>query len=214
MSNQNVSSIASFDDLPNELIFEIFKYLSYNDIIYTFFNCNKRINTILRQTNSFTYFEVLPTSFSSQSNLLTENVQAIKLTTDMISVSLTLFPNLKSIAVHPFDNTPEEHIEAIFASQQFENIHSLSIKSNEMLLPPTCPVRLDIQNFILKKVFNNQNHLRRFEYSSCIPLLTPDWRRNPNLRSLTLNLANFYDLNSILVYTPNLKHLNINTTPP
>ncbi|CAF1191174.1 unnamed protein product [Adineta ricciae] len=87
------------------------------------------------------------------SNLLTDpasNVQAIKLTTNVIPSSLTLFPNLKSIVVHPFDNTPEEH--------------------------------------------------------------TPDWTINPNLRSLTLNLKNFYDLNSILVYRPNLEYLNIKTT--
>ena len=92
-------------------------------------------------------------------------------------------------------------------------MHSSSIKSNEIVLLPMCPVRLDIESFILKKVFHDQNHLSRFEYSSCISLFTPDWKINPNLHSLTLNIGNFCDLNSILVYMPNLKYLNINTTP-
>ncbi len=46
----NTTSIESstwLDDLPTEIIFLIFNYLSNNDIIYTFFFLSQRFNNFL-----------------------------------------------------------------------------------------------------------------------------------------------------------------------
>jgi len=51
MSNNN--SLTLFDQLATEIIFEIFDYLSCNDILYTFFDFNQRFNSILLQHQQF-----------------------------------------------------------------------------------------------------------------------------------------------------------------
>ncbi len=56
--DSNMSGKNSFDQLATEILFEIFDYLSYNDIIYTFLHLNQRFNSIslqyLRFLNHFT----------------------------------------------------------------------------------------------------------------------------------------------------------------
>ncbi|CAF1555316.1 unnamed protein product, partial [Rotaria sordida] len=42
-------SITKFEkSLPNEILFEIFKYLSQSDIFYAFLNLNQRFNQVLQ----------------------------------------------------------------------------------------------------------------------------------------------------------------------
>jgi hypothetical protein len=56
-SNEHVPSvprcITRFDtSLPNELLYEIFKYLSQSDLFYAFLNLNQRFNHVLRPYTS------------------------------------------------------------------------------------------------------------------------------------------------------------------
>jgi hypothetical protein len=43
----NQQTLTMFDQLATEILLDIFDYLSCNDIIYTFFYFNQRINSLL-----------------------------------------------------------------------------------------------------------------------------------------------------------------------
>lgn len=40
-------TISSIEQLPNELLIEIFEYISAYDLYHTFFNLNSRLNSII-----------------------------------------------------------------------------------------------------------------------------------------------------------------------
>ena len=50
------------EDLPNEIIFMIFDYLSSNDILYTFFFLTQRFNNSLLQNQRYYNYLQIPTT--------------------------------------------------------------------------------------------------------------------------------------------------------
>jgi hypothetical protein len=56
------STTTWLDRFPVEIIFMIFDYLSSNEIIYTFFFFNQRMNNFLLQNEDYLNYSELPTT--------------------------------------------------------------------------------------------------------------------------------------------------------
>ncbi|CAF4446135.1 unnamed protein product [Rotaria sp. Silwood2] len=224
MGNNSTKILRShtwFEQLPTEIILEIFDYLSCNDIIYSFFYLTERLNKFILQHQRYLSLELPISNSIFWRNIFSEvgsKIQSLKILKNDPSISLKLFPNLKSIIISSPYNLAEGQLELIVKSNQFKKLHSLKIKSNELYFTPLFYDYSLHQELLLQKVFNNENCLNIFEYSSCIQSfsLKPinNLKLNLNLHSLILNLRQFMDLFSIIEYTPNLKYLNIKSNPP
>ncbi|CAF1409656.1 unnamed protein product [Rotaria sp. Silwood1] len=224
MGNNNTripKSHTWFEQLPTEIILEIFDYLSCNDVMYTFFYLNERLNKLILQHECYLSLELPISNLMFSKNIFLEvasKIQSLNIIKNDSSISLKLFPNLKSIIMSSPYNLVEQQLESILKSDQFKKLHSLKIKCNELFFTPSFYDYSLNQVLLLQKVFNNKNSLNIFEYSSCIQSfsLKPinHLKLNLNLHSLILNLTQFMDLFFLIEYTPNLKYLNIKSNPP
>jgi hypothetical protein len=93
----------SFDQLPTEILLEIFEYFSCNDIIYAFFYLNQRFNSILLQyhrlLNHFTTSTRHLSFWQTILPIISSRIECLVITTHDFSFSLDLFPNLKSVII-------------------------------------------------------------------------------------------------------------------
>jgi hypothetical protein len=102
-STPNMSGKNSFDQLATEILFEIFEYLSCNDIIYTFFYLNQRFNSILLQHHQFlNHFTTSTRHLSFWQTILpiiSSRIECLVIATPDFTFSLDLFSNLKSLII-------------------------------------------------------------------------------------------------------------------
>jgi hypothetical protein len=199
------NSLTLFDQIPTEILFEIFDYLSCNDIFYTFFYFNQRFNSILLENQRFSNnFQSPITNFRFWENILPiikSQVQCLTLTTIDFCSSLDLFPNLKCLIISfpiPIDY---EELTLILKSEQFKKLNSFKIQ-NEIFFKE--------EETLLVDIFHHENSLQIFEYSSALSSREmSNLPININIQSLSLKLTNFVPIVSLLDYTPNLKYLNL-----
>jgi hypothetical protein len=101
MNNNN--SLTLFDQLATEIIFEIFDYLSCNDIVYAFFHFNERFNSILLQHQRYiNNLEISTTNFYFWKTIypiLRSEIEYLTINTLDFEFRLDLFPNLKSLII-------------------------------------------------------------------------------------------------------------------
>ncbi|CAF3703314.1 unnamed protein product, partial [Rotaria sordida] len=229
----NIGPKTWFDYFPNEIIFHIFEYLSTNDIIYTFFYFNRRLNNLLLKNQGyFAHMKLITTSLNMWKHIrpiVASYVQSMHITTIDLPIPLRFFPNLKSIIISlPYD-FPDEQLYIILNSDQFKNLHTFKIKQIETFHDRVLDYRnlgndsyllneIILQTNILTTIFNNRNSLKTFEYS---PIILPfrmfnknRFQTNYSLHSLTLAITYFDDIFFWIKYTPNLKYLNVQSRVP
>ena len=212
------------EDLPNEIIFMIFDYLSSNDILYTFFFLTQRFNNSLLQNQRYSNYLQIPTTnldtWEIILSIIGPRIKCLNITTIQLNFPLTYFPNLKSLIISSMYGLPEEKLKYIINNSLFQNLSSFEIKQEKIFSNPYLPDNSICQDEILKKVFNENNSLEIFEYSLRI---TPsiiyidvenNFRMNFKLRSLTLALVSFRNIFTIIRYTPNLKYLKVKAQIP
>jgi len=125
----------SIEDLPVDILFCIFDYLSKNDIIYTFLFLNQRFNNILFQNQrNFSYFELPKTNFSSWKNILSQygrQIKTLNITSVDTSFPLTYFPNLKSLIISsPYGIPDEEFQNIIIYSLDYIHFNYMKLKDS------------------------------------------------------------------------------------
>jgi hypothetical protein len=207
MTNKN--SLKLFDQLATEIIFEIFDYLSCNDILYTFFDFNQRFNSILLQHQRYSSNLELPTTnFYFWENILSiigSQIKCLTITTIDFNILLKLFSNLKSLIIDSPFLINYNQLNSILESEQFNKLNSFKIKSQIY-----CE---KFQDTLLKNIFHSKNSLETFE---CLPTLYLSYfgdinnlTINNNIHSLSLKLYDLDKFGSLLEYTPNLKYLNL-----
>jgi hypothetical protein len=200
----------SFDQLATEIFFEIFEYLSCNDIIYTFFYLNQRFNSILLQHDRFlNHFTTSTHHLSFWQTILpiiSSRIECLVLTTPDFSFSLDLFPNLKSLIISSSLPISSVQLILILESKQFQKLNSLKIKG-EIINESDAHVLL-----LEEKIFSNENFLHTYEY---LPKLyqnstnVNNLKVSVNLRSVSLKVADCKFLFELLNSIPNLKYLNV-----
>ncbi|CAF3317800.1 unnamed protein product [Rotaria sp. Silwood2] len=222
MSMINIKSTTWFDFLPIEIIVDIFNYLSNNDIIYTFFYFNQRFNNLLLQNQCYFNYLEFPTRnlefWRNIFSIIGSRIEFLNINTINFSLSLKYFPNIKSLILSSPIDVLDEQLKSILESEQFQKIHSFKIKENRLYFDRLYDNYLNNQDYLIKKILNDQNSLKIFQYSLItLPLSLigiSNLKINFNLYSLTLILTDFRDIFTLISYTPNLTYLNVQLKPP
>jgi hypothetical protein len=214
----SIESVTWFDDIPMEIIYLIFKYLSTNDILYTFFDLNERLKIFLLENHCYTtYLELSITNFDKWRKiipLISCRIECLHINTIYFLFPLNSFTNLKSIIISSSHGFADEELKSLVESEQFHRLESFRMISNHR--SSTCYDNNDHYQ-ILNEVFTNRTSLKIFEYSFVFPPLkflhTDHYQINSKLESLKLILTDYEDIFVLLEYTPNLKYLNIHSKP-
>ncbi|CAF3957597.1 unnamed protein product [Rotaria sp. Silwood1] len=215
-------SITMFDNLPTEIILDVFDYLSSNEIIYSFFYLNQRLqNLLIKQQYYINYLQLPISNFNFWQKILSiigSQIELLIIAHDYLTLSLDYFPNLKSIIITSPYSMIDKQFQLILQNKYFQKLHTLKIKNEIVSERSYNETELDNEQILFKKVFDNENNLQVFEY---LPSLTSLRLRkleslniNFLIRSLKLNLSEFKDIFSLIKYTPNLIYLNIQSEPP
>ena len=205
-----MSRTTAFDQMPIEILFEIFDYLSCNDIIYAFFFINQRFHSMLLQHDRFLSHFTTPTChLSFWQNLFpiqSPRIECLIITISDFHFSLDFFPNLKSVVISSPLPIDYDQLTLMLESKQFKKLTSLKIK-NELK-------RNDNRNesFLVSRILSNKHCLQTYELLSqhsvnSIIQVNPEF--TVNLRSLSLRVCNAKILLEVLPYFPNLKYLNV-----
>jgi hypothetical protein len=217
----SIQSTTWLDFLPTEILFLIFDYLSNNDIVYTFFDYNQRLNNLLLENERYlNYFEFPTINLNLWKSILLMIGSRIEcLNIDLIDLSFPLidFPKLKSLIISSSNELTNEEWKFIFESRQFSCLHSLKIQEKKINFNEFQNNHLTNSKYVLTNVLNPENCLEIFSCSLLIPSLSKkpmiNFLSNLSLHSLTLILTDIEDLFVLIEYTPNLKYLNIKTRP-
>jgi hypothetical protein len=90
-------SISSFEILPNEILFHIFDYLTSNDVIYSFIDCNQRLQHLLL-TQKF-HFKSPTSNLDFWNKILPIIGPQIETLIIDLTVRLDFYSNLRSITI-------------------------------------------------------------------------------------------------------------------
>ncbi|CAF1271773.1 unnamed protein product [Adineta ricciae] len=196
------------DRFPVEIVFEIFDYLSSNDILSIFFQFNYRFNTIILQDHRHLSCLKLPPSNSyfwrTTIFAIRSNIQTLIITHPAVWLPLNIFSNLTSIIIDSETEWSLTHIASLFNLNDLRRIYTLKILNASSINA----------NLILPKVFHPQSALQRFH---CEPIINlyhhshfNNLQSNLNLRTLTINTNHFKDIYRLIQqHAFNLKALTI-----
>ncbi|CAF0966515.1 unnamed protein product [Rotaria sordida] len=189
MNNNN--QLLYLDDLPNEIFhYGIFPFFSWQELYYSFFGLNKRINKIL-QSLTHLYFTV------DSSN---QHHPALSFFAPCI-ICLT-------VCLGQFDITP-------FSALRSLTLKYPSLQQRNSIRPENFP-RLEYLNLsypledsiLLNFIFSNAfEHLKvcQFDRTST----DHSWNGSPKLRSLSISVYDSYGIICVLRACPNISRLNI-----
>lgn len=181
-----------FEDLPNEILFEIFEYTQLIDLAQGFWDLNQRLNRLIRSlqflslrlTQSRTYESIF---FAQQI------IRLVIVTLDRIT--LQIFPNLRTLIINWGQ---DDHLKEI-RSEFLPNLVYLSLP---LTFNPSSTVALTTE------VFSNRfTQLRYVDLGRiCLPLHS-SWSQSPSLRSIKLVCLNINIIPRILRACLQLTHL-------
>ncbi|UJR38605.1 hypothetical protein I4U23_031270 [Adineta vaga] len=196
-----------FEELSTEIYYEIFDYLSSNDIISTFFDLNQRFNRIIMNYSRYLHHFITPIkNLSFWKRILPEinsQIQCLTITQINSYFSLNLFPNIQCLILSCPLPIYDDEFDLIIKINYF----SQSNESNEIIAKKRDIIHSNhITSF--SRIFNLENSLNIFESLS-------EFNRYfrlkmiLNLQSLSMKLMDIGLFLYLLKFTPNLKYLNI-----
>jgi len=183
------------EDLPNELIIEIFDYTKINDLLFSFWNLNKRFNKLI---HSLKYLSLILTRKNEiyKNILFPEQIIRIVIVT-LDNINLNSFNNLRTLILN-WGN--EYHLKQIH-SNILPNLIYLSIS-----------ISFDYQSTkqLASEVFSNQfTSLRYVDLGKIDMPNFFSWSQSPSLRSVIITSPNINIIPLILYSCSQLTHFKI-----
>ncbi|CAF0758637.1 unnamed protein product [Didymodactylos carnosus] len=171
---------SSFDLLPNEIYLSIFDYLKPIDVLYSFFNINKRLNHLVRYNSPPSYLDLRNISIKAFEHYC-----------------LDLFPlfysNIKSLKI---DGEQFSHQKFQYPS----NIKDLTLSLTGDYYPPSL--------LSDEKLFNGKCLLTTCSIENYAYHLSKRLSICPTLKQLTIHLKCHADLLEIMNRLPNIQKLH------
>jgi hypothetical protein len=182
------------EDLPNELILELFNYTKIRDLSYAFWNLNQRFNQLIRSLKYLSL--VLTQNDTYESYLFSQQIIRIVIVT-LENISLNPFINLRSLILNWAN---ENHLKQI-RSEILPNLVFLSL-----------PVSFDFRStkHLASEVFSNRFSFLRYADLGIIDI--PDhssWSQSLSLRSLKIFSPNINIIPLILQSCIKLTHFQV-----
>lgn len=180
------------EDLPNELMFYIFKYINIRDLFYGFSQLNQRFNHLIQSIKNLSFviekddLELL-TIFANQIGRL------IVKTSD--NIDFNQFHFLYSLILYQLTRDQFEQIR----SEYLPNLIHLSSSSiaNSSLIPE-----------LIQRIFSNEfSSLRYVNLGSIYVPYYFSWSQSPSLRSISVYCSESKIISFILTSCPNLNFL-------
>jgi hypothetical protein len=182
------------EDLPNELIIEIFDYTKIADLSFGFWNLNKRFNQLI---HSLKYLSLVLTKNETYKNILLPQqiIRIVIVTLD--NINLNPFINLRTLILNWAN---EYHLKQI-QSNILPNLIYLSIS-----------ISFDYQSTkqLASEVFSNRFTSLRYADLGKIDMPNfSSWSQSPSLRSVVITSPNINIIPLILHSCLQLTHFQI-----
>jgi hypothetical protein len=192
-----------FEDLPNELLTDIFKNLDARNLFRTFHNLNNRLNQLIQ---SFQYLQLI--FHINQANLFKSNDEIFSyyvhtlIINPWINVNLIQFPNVHCLQL---DN-PLPEVLAQLKPEIMPYLEHLSIRYKFNMYE---------MDLLRDKIFSNRFlHLKSCELLEEKTLMTkPNCIQSPSIKILKTELIDFNIYQTILSACPNLYFLKFSIYP-
>lgn len=185
---------SKLEDIPNEIFYDLFNYLSIEQLHNCFYNLNNRLNNLLfsRYNISFIYNENI--------NLLIIKYYKNKINHLIIDYSndfyLNLFQNLNCLTIK---NRNINNIKQIHFNK-FHNLIYLSFKLKS---------DFKIPDELLNDIFSNKYKYLRYINLPFIEKSSKIWSKSPSIRYLSFHCNQLTTIEDILKSSPNLNSLQI-----
>ncbi|CAF1040961.1 unnamed protein product, partial [Didymodactylos carnosus] len=187
------STISKFEQLPNEILYDIFDYLNSNEIYNSFYYLNKRFQLLLN--NRYLHFKC-----------------STLIRLDDLFDYIIPYINTKQIKAL----TIEDGNQTYFPSQ------SDLMKWFFTDISTTIQTYDSINRLNLTKIFHltNLKYLSLFSKNDIIPnfgeLQLQSYQQSSSIEYLTIKHSGFYfsELGSLFTYMPKLKYLDLNLIKP
>lgn len=187
--------ISCFEQLPNELIINIFDYMKIADLVEIFSNLNSRFKQLFQSYKNINLILYRNQTYDKQ--ISSEQIIRLVIVT-LDHIDLTKFSQIRSLKLNLAN---ENHLQQIQADR-FPHLTYLSIS-------PTFSSQST--QVIVQQIFSNKfSHLR---YADLGQIDTPlSYSQVPSLRSLVLITQNINFISLILQICLQLTHLQIKIT--
>ncbi|CAF1329795.1 unnamed protein product [Adineta steineri] len=197
LSNKIIPNNKSeLEDLPNELLFDIFNYLTIEDFDNAFNNLNSRFNNLLLSIYNMLFI------FDENPNFYLIKSYGFKIAHLIIDTSnecnLKEFSNLNSLILY---NRDLNHIKQI-CPQILPNLVNLSFLLESDFQPP-------IQ--LINEIFSNKFPSLRYVNLGWIDRpYSNSWLISPSIKYVSIRCKNSMIISDILLSCPNLNHFQLN----
>lgn len=202
------ASITQFDDLPVEMLMDIFRYLSVHELYFSFSQLNTHLNFILQSLRNL----ILVTAshrdpvFSFFNSFVEIQIQFNNSSSSALSqFNFSNFINLRSFSISQliFSDSyiePIEQLEQFISPNLCPHLQSLRI--------PYCSQKLADWIFTGAFPYLKICHLYDSPYEK---IILPSSKMNtlPTLRQFTIQKRNEDDFEKILLLCPNLRYLDV-----
>lgn len=210
-------SLTCFEDLSNELIYEIFEYLNHFHVYESFFNLNIRFDYLLIDSNLPVKIDLSSLSKSSwkrYNEYIIENINMDRITTFRINESCMYDHVLSSfdqiLSFNRIENLILENIEYIYLDSLIDQISSLSSLSSLII---STKGDTDDRTKIYRGIFR----LRTLKYCNLsllgqetIDSLPINVDQCSSIKYLVIqNSIGLHELDNLLSYVPQLCRLSL-----
>ncbi|CAF1311108.1 unnamed protein product [Didymodactylos carnosus] len=206
--------MSNFEILPNELLFDIFKYLTSFELYHTFYNLNYRFNSLFKYIDQhfdltteylsylkFKYYcqNIIPLSINQICSLKLSNENTI----DAIKLFYSIFNFEKLLKLKTLILIKPNSIDLKYIIPKLLYIKKLSIISGDFFTNDNIEREL-----LLKLIFNLKTlkicHLPEIQLNDL------DKLNKSTIENLTIDLCTINTLNRLFYLLPNIKQLMVN----
>lgn len=156
MSIEEMASRSCFHDFPNEILYEIFDYLSNNDLVFGLFNINERMNELIlnnrRYLSYFCYSSMDLNKWINVFEKISSRIECLNVLSDDLFYSLNDFSNFRSLILCSIYGFIPEELSLMINSNQFKYLKTFQIRKDRENVN-----RKD--NNLLEQIWNNGNQL-------------------------------------------------------
>lgn len=190
--------MSRFEQLPNELLLDVFQYFKAVELSHIFYNLNHRLNNLIQSIPHLSL--TIAKAEQTQTCILSPYVNALNLT-EAVDLSLAAFPRLTRLLV----TVPNDTVLATLCSPQLDNLEHLTVVSSTSF-----QLTYDLDNKILTGGFPKLQSYAANRLS--LAHITIDRPQATALRVLKISSLTLRTIQFVLSACPNLHFLDAHIT--
>lgn len=184
------------EDLPNEILMDVFEYISPRDLFYSFWTLNMRINQLLRSLKNLSLLLYNDEQLLIQT--FADKVFHLEVSKQYGDVDMHQFFNLRSLILHQANDKQLDQIQHEF----MPNLVTLCISKSSITAA---------SDALTNRIFSNQlSALRDVNLGFLSLPKSSTWSISSSLHSLCIHCDKARLVPMILMTCPNLKRFQLN----